>query len=342
MTVPTTGYWIPVSADPVLLAAEAELNYADLDRPGIARRRRGKGFSYHGPRGGTVDPATRQRIEALVIPPAWGDVWIAVLPNSHIQAVGNDDAGRRQYLYHPRFREVADEVKFARVGLLGERIIDVRRAVRDAIDTGDERQRLIAVVVRLIDLTLMRVGTERYADENQSFGATTLRCEHVTVAGDSLSLCFVGKGGQEHFVDVDDPDLISYVAGHREDGESDLLFATSDGATVDGTAVGNWLSEAARLDVTAKDLRTLGASATMIRALIEPRREDRDRDRVVAAFDVVADRLGDTRTVARTSYVAPQVVDAQKNGSLDAIWRASRSSTWRSREESVLTKLLAT
>ncbi len=331
-----------MSVDPSEIADEAGLRYADLDRPGIARRRRGKGFSYHGPRGGAVDDRTRRRIEELVIPPAWDDVWIAPDADSHILATGVDDAGRRQYLYHPDFRHVADEIKFARVGLLAHKIADVRAATRAAIASDDERTRLTGVVVRLIDRTLMRVGTERYADEHESFGASTLRCEHATVSGHGVTLCFTGKSGKEQAHAVDDEDLFEHIRRRRRQYQGgELLFATEDGWTVDGAVVGEWLSNVVRFDVSAKDLRTLGASATMVHELMEPTVPPGDRDPLVVAYDVVAERLGNTRTIAKTSYVAPRVVEAFEEGELARRWSTSRRSQERSREESVLAKLLA-
>jgi len=335
-----SGYLPFVTVESVDIAAEAGLCPADLDRPGLTRRRRGSGFSYHGPRGGRIDPATKQRIEELAIPPAWTDVWISPDDGAHILAAGLDDAGRRQYLYHPRFREVADEVKYARVGLLGHRIIDVRRTVTEAIGHGDDRARLVGIVVRLIDRTLMRVGTERYADENDVYGASTLRTEHAAVDGSVVTLRFEGKGGREHRHVVDDQDVVEHVRRRqRRRRPRDVLFATEEGWTVDGTTVADWLSTAARLDVTAKDLRTFGASATMVRALGTS--TPTERDPVVDAYDTVAERLGNTRAVARDSYVAPHVVAAHRTGRLGDAWATSRASAWRRREESVLTKLLA-
>jgi DNA topoisomerase-1 len=331
-----------VSVEPIEIAEEAGLHYADLDRPGIVRRRRGKGFSYHGPRGGAVDERTKRRIDELVIPPAWEDVWISADPDSHVLATGVDEAGRRQYRYHPEFRHVADGIKFARVGLLADKIADVRVATRDALASDDERTRLIGVVVRLIDRTLMRVGTERYADEHESFGASTLRCEHATVNGHGVTLCFTGKSGKEQTHAVDDEDLFDHIRRRRRRySGTELLFATEDGWTVDGTVVGDWLSEVVRFDVSAKDLRTLGASSTMVHELMDPTVPPGDRDPLVVAYDVVAERLGNTRTIARDSYVAPRVVEAYEDGDLARHWSASRTSSDRTREESTLAKLLA-
>lgn len=148
-----------MSVAPDLLAVEAGLRHVDVDDLPLVRRRCGRGFTYLGPRGGRVDPSRRRWIESLAIPPAWTDVHIAADPDCHILAAGIDDAGRRQYRYHPDFREAADGMKFARIAELGPRIVDVRASVADAIDSADEREHLVGLVTRLIDRTLMRVGT---------------------------------------------------------------------------------------------------------------------------------------------------------------------------------------
>jgi DNA topoisomerase-1 len=333
-----------VSIEPVVIADEAGLRHVDVDELTIERRRRGRGFSYVGPRGGQVDAAKRRWIEQLAIPPAWTDVRIAAAPDCHILATGVDDAGRRQYRYHPGFRQAADDVKFARIAELGARIGDVRAAVNDAIDSGDERQRLTGIVVRLIDLTLLRVGTERYADEHDTYGASTLRCEHASMSNSSvLQLCFTGKSGKEQCVDVTDDDIVGFAMQRcRRASGPDLLFATPEGWSVDADDVKALLCQVSGIEVSAKDLRTWGASAAMVDALCDPTATGASpSDPIVAAYDHVADRLGNTRAVARQSYVAPAIEDAHVDGELRPLWSASRSSTHRSRAESALDKLLS-
>lgn len=329
-----------VTTDPAAIAAEAGLRYAEVDDLTIARRRQGRGFSYHGPRGGHIDGTDRDRIERLAIPPAWTEVAIAATDDLHLLAVGTDDAGRRQYLYHPGFRRVADEVKFARLGELGDRIPRVRDRVVETIRTGDERERLVGLVVRLIDLTLMRVGSERYAEDNESFGASTLRCGHASVGSANVTLTFEAKGGNECIRTVDDPDIVEFVAGRLDGGDADdALFATSGGWRADRAAVADHLSRWSGLEATAKDLRTWGASATMVDALVEP--PTTDGDPLLVAFDAVAERLGNTRAVARDSYVAPAVPAAHETGALQRAWAGSRRSTRRTRQESTLSKVLS-
>jgi DNA topoisomerase I len=331
-----------VSTAPVVIAEEAGLRHVDVDALTVSRRRRGRGFTYLGPRGGRIDDVQRRWIEQLAIPPAWTDVRIAATPDCHLLATGIDDAGRRQYRYHPAFREVADDVKFARIAVLGTRIGDVRAAVQDAIDSDDERERLTGIVARLIDRTLMRVGTERYADEHDTYGASTLRCEHAARSNGELRLCFTGKSGKQQSVEVTDHHVTEFVERRRRrSSATDPLFVTSTGWSVDGSDVKALLSAAARIEVSAKDLRTWGASAAMIAALNEPPAADDDSssDPVLSAYDRVADVLGNTRAVARGSYVAPAVEEAHRDGSLERLWAASRSSSQRTRAESTLDKV---
>ncbi len=332
-----------MSTTPDLIAEEAGLRHVDVGELSIERRRRGRGFTYVGPRGGRVDGAKRRWIETLAIPPAWTEVHIAAAPDCHILATGIDDAGRRQYRYHPGFRQAADDVKFARIAEFGARIGDVRVALEDAVESDDECRRLTGIVVRLIDLTLLRVGTERYADEHDTYGASTLRCEHASTTGSRLQLRFTGKSGKEQCVEVDDADIVGFVKSRRRRATgSDLLFATESGWSVDGSDVKALLCAAAGIDVSAKDLRTWGASAAMIEALCDPSVENgTSADRIIAAYDHVADRLGNTRAVARASYVAPAIERAYGKGSLQTMWRTSRSSSQRARSESTLDKVFA-
>jgi DNA topoisomerase I len=330
-----------VSTAPDVIAEEAGLRHVDVDDLTISRRRRGRGFSYLGPRGGRVDAAQRRWIEQLAIPPAWTEVRIAASPDCHLLATGIDDAGRRQYRYHPGFRQVADDVKFARIAVLGTRIADVREAVQDAIDSDDDRDQLTGIVARLIDHTLMRVGTERYADEHDTYGASTLRCEHASKSGSAVRLTFNGKSSKPQCIEVTDPDVVDFVERRRRRAPgTDPLFVTATGWSVDGSDVKALLSGAARIEVSAKDLRTWGASASMIRALCEPDDSvESSSDPVLAAYDHVADVLGNTRAVARGSYVAPAVEMSYSDGSLNRLWASSRSSSQRSRAESTLDKV---
>jgi DNA topoisomerase-1 len=325
------------TVDPSLIADEAGLVYGTPTDVGITRRRRGRGFTYLAPGGGTVDTTTRRWIEQLAIPPAWTDVWISAEPNMHILAIGVDDAGRTQYRYHPEFRRVADELKFARLGAASTRLPRVRRAVTEAL-AGDERTRMIALAAHLIDRSLIRVGTERYVGENDSFGACTLRRRHARVEGNVVYFDFRAKGGVRRRFRLDDAELARHIAGLNSRPSAPLL-ATSAGWVPSGEDVATFLTEAAGVEMTAKDLRTLGASACMVDALCA-RDLDESKDPLLAAYDVVAAVLGNTRVVARSSYVAPAVVVAWEEGSLAATWKRCRAAADSTRAERVLSHVL--
>jgi DNA topoisomerase I len=333
-----------VSVDPTVIAEEAGLRYVTVDDLSVRRIPCGRGFTYRSP-SGRVDPDSRRWIEQLAIPPAWTDVVVAADPRSHLLAVGTDEAGRRQYRYHAEFRRVADEVKFARLSEIGERLPRARVAAAAAVRSEDPRRQLLGLVVRLIDATLIRVGTERYAEENESFGASTLRCDHVAVSGQRVTLCFAAKGGREFTLTVEDRWLAEFsVRRLQVAAAADPLFATDDGTGVDGAQVAQQLTEWSGVEMTAKDLRTWGASATMVGALMRaavPAAAEPSDSPVLNAFDVVAERLNNTRTVTRESYVAPAVVEAFDAGVLQRHWRSSRASAGRSREESGLLKTLS-
>ena len=204
--------------DPQTAARAAGLRYVSDDRPGIRRRRRGKGWSYHGPDGELIrDPRVRERIEALAIPPAWKEVWICPSPKGHIQATGRDEAGRKQYRYHERWREVRDATKFHRMIEFGEALPKIRRRVRrDLAREGLPREKVLATVVRLLETTCIRVGNEEYRKENDSFGLTTLRRRHVDVNGGAVEFQFAGKGGKEQRVVLDDERMAELVRECQE------------------------------------------------------------------------------------------------------------------------------
>ncbi len=325
------------TVDPALIADEAGLVYGAPTQDGIRRRRRGRGFTYQGPGGGTVDAATRGWIQQLAIPPAWTDVWISADPDMHILALGVDDAGRTQYRYHPEFRRVADELKFARLGLASSRLPRVRRAITEAL-AGDERTRMVALATHLIDRSLIRVGTERYVDENASFGACTLRRRHARVEGDVVHFDFRAKGGVRRRFSLDDAVLARHIAG-LDPRPSAPIMATTAGWVPSGDDVAAFLTSAARLEMTAKDLRTLGASAYMVEALCA-HDLDESKDPLLAAYDLVAGVLGNTRAVARSSYVAPAVVVAWEDGSLAATWKRCRAAADCTRAERALSHVL--
>ncbi|HET7684084.1 MAG TPA: DNA topoisomerase IB [Marmoricola sp.] len=291
--------------------------------PGWTRRRAGSGFTYldeHGTRIG--DAAQVQRIRSLAIPPAWRDVWICPVPNGHIQAVGTDDAGRRQYLYHPDWRAKRDKQKFDRVIEAARRLPAARRAIcRDLQREGMPLERARAVAVRLLDLGYFRIGSDVYADANGSFGLTTLERRHVSLRDGRLLFRFEGKSGIEHVVEIDDPQVLPALDRlRRRRGGTDRLLAYQQERRwrdLDSATVNSYLSELLD-DLTAKDFRTWHATVLAAEALAttdEPGDTKASRRRAVkAAVEEVASYLGNTPTVAKNSYIDPRVIDLYENG----------------------------
>ena len=290
---------------------------------GGTRRRAGRGWTFFDQTGERIlDAAEVQRLKSLAIPPAWQDVWICPWPNGHIQAVGTDAAGRRQYLYHPDWRAKRDKLKFDRVLRAAEKLPAARRAItRDLGLEGMPLERADAVAVRLLDLGYFRIGSDVYADANGSFGLTTLEKRHVRRKGDVLHFTFVGKSGIEHSIEIDDPDVLGALDSlRRRRGGTERLLAyqlEKEWRDLDGAAVNTYLGTLLE-DLTAKDFRTWHATviaAASLAASEEPGDTKRSRQRAVkAAVLEVSDYLGNTPTIAKASYIDPRVIDLYENG----------------------------
>ncbi len=261
--------------------------------------------------GRPLPPEDAERCRALVIPPAWRDVWICPFPHGHLQAVGTDDAGRRQYIYHPDWISRRSDEKHARVVGLGRRLPRVREEVLADLGEDDLGQKATcALAVRLIDLGCFRIGNDMYAEEYGSFGLTTLERQHVRRAGDLLVFEFTGKSGVEHHVEIDDVVAVEALDRRRRRRRSDRRLLD-----VTGTDVNEYLRGVSRLDVTAKDFRTwhgtVLAAAALAEAPLASESSKTARKRAVAgAMREVAEFLGNTPALARSSYVDPRVVDA--------------------------------
>jgi DNA topoisomerase I len=301
----------------------SRLRTVSPDQPGISRRRSGRGFSYRYPDGRVVSAEDRERIKALVIPPAWRDVWICSAPNGHIQAVGTDDAGRRQYLYHADWREQRDQIKFDHVLAVAQRLPAARRTVTRHLQLrGLPRERTLAAAFRLLDLGLFRIGGETYAEENDSYGLATLRRRHVTVSGSTMTFRYPAKSGQRREVEITDEAtarvvraLLGRTGGGRE------LLAYQDGRgwrDVTSTQINDYVKERLGEDVSAKDFRTwhatvLAAAELAMRA--DHAESNRATEKAIREMvQAVAEQLGNTPTIARKSYVAPGVVDEFRRG----------------------------
>lgn len=300
-------------------ASSAGLRYVSADDPGIARRRRGPGFEYLKPSGDRVtDPATLGRIRALAVPPAWTDVWICPAANGHLQATGRDARGRKQYRYHARFRDRRDVDKFQRMIRFGQRLPRIRRRVAHDLGVrGLPREKVTAAVVRLLELTLLRIGNEEYARLNRSFGLSTLQNRHARVRGKTVRFRCRGKAGRVREVDVIDRRLTAVIRRCQDlPGQQLFEYVGLDGEMheVDSEAVNEYIRRAAGDDsFSAKDFRTWAATVLAFRALQAAERPTRVADArrtVVSAVRETADRLGNTPAVARASYVHPAVLEA--------------------------------
>ncbi len=290
---------------------------------GWTRRRAGKGFTYLDGDGIRLPAEHVERIRSLAIPPAWKDVWICPWPNGHIQALGTDDAGRRQYLYHPDWRAKRDQLKFDRVKVAGARLARAReRMIEDLRAEGMPLARAAATATRLLDLGYFRIGSDAYADANGSFGLTTLERRHVRRQGEDLVFCFVGKSGIEHSITISDPHVIESLnlMRARRGGSSRLLAYKGESrwADLDASAVNTYISTMVAEDLTAKDFRTWHATVLAAVALAESEEPGTTRASqkraVKAAVEEVAAYLGNTPTIARKSYIDPRVIDEYEGG----------------------------
>jgi DNA topoisomerase-1 len=299
-------------------AAEAAgLRYVSDRQPGIRRQRRGGGFRYVGPRGAVVDEEeTLRRIRALVIPPAWTDVWISPDARAHLQATGRDARGRKQYRYHPEWTAVRDETKFERMIAFGEALPAIRARVdADLALPGMPREKVLATVVRLLDRTLIRVGNDEYARQNHSYGLTTLRDNHVDVDGSHIRFHFRGKSGKVHRIDLQDKRLAKIVRRCQEIPGHELFhYIDADGNThlVESGDVNDYLRDISGEDFTAKHFRTWAGSVLAASALSAGRpwsSQTQAKKQLVSAIRGVADKLGNTPAVCRKCYIHPIVID---------------------------------
>lgn len=305
-------------------AEDAGLRWATDDGPGIVRRRAGRGFAYRRANGEPVrDRGTLARIRALAIPPAWTDVWISPDPRGHLQATGRDARGRKQHRYHPAFRARRERDKYDRLVAFASLLPTIRdRVEADLARPGLPREKVLAAVVRLLELTLIRVGNDEYARLNRSFGLTTLRDRHAEIRGSRVRFAFRGKGGKRHEVTLRDRRLARVVARCQElPGQELLQYVDEDGVVRDVASddVNAYLREVSGQDVTAKDFRTWAGTVLAYRALraLRPSKTDGEaRRNVVAAVRRTADGLGNTPAVARRSYVHPSVLEAYLDGSI--------------------------
>jgi DNA topoisomerase-1 len=331
--------------EPAETAKAALLRYVSDARPGFRRRRVGKGFGYRDTEGLPLrDRLTLARIRALAIPPAWRDVWICPVPEGHLQATGRDARGRKQYRYHPRWRAVRDETKYERLRWFGAALPRIRARVRRDLGLpGLPREKVLAIIVRLLETSFIRVGNAEYARNNGSYGLTTLRNRHVEIAGTTLRFRFQGKSGKAHTVDLSDRRLAALVKRCRELPGQDLFQYLDDAGQpqpIDSGAVNEYLQAIAGQEFTAKDFRTWAGTLIAARSLSGPE----PRLGMVETAKAVARELGNTAAISRKSYIHPAVLAAHQDPELLSRWSQSeaRPGTARGlcREETVLLRFL--
>jgi DNA topoisomerase-1 len=291
---------------------------------GYHRVRSGKGFSYRDPHGTTVtDPEVRKRLEDLVIPPAWDDVWISPYENGHILATGIDGAGRRQYMYHPSWRDRMDKIKYDRALALAESLPSARRMVtQDLRRPEPDRQRALAASFRMLDQGSLRVGSERYATEHGSHGLSTLLCTHAHISGDDIELEFPGKSHQAWSSTIHDADLARVLVGMKRRGPNARLLSFrerrgDDWQPVTAEDINAYVKERAGEDFTAKDFRTLHGTVAAAVDLAETgvlTSQAKRKKAITHAVKAASEVLGNTPTVARQSYIDPRLLDAYEHG----------------------------
>jgi DNA topoisomerase I len=350
---PDTGEAAPdAAAAAAAHAREARLRYVSVTEPGIRRERSGKGFRYLGPDDQPItDPETLQRIRKLAIPPAYEDVWICTNARGHLQATGHDARGRKQYRYHPDWRAMRDSAKFGRMVEFGEALPRLRRCLRrDLALPGLPQDKVLAVVVALLDSTLVRVGNVEYARDNKSFGLTTLRDRHVKFISDGRAvLTFRGKGGLEHEVKINDRRLARIVRHCQEvPGQHLFQYIGFDGVhhQIDSDQVNDYLARAMGADFTAKDFRTWGATERAIALMSCMPLPENPSDSALAAcimqtVRTVASELRNTPAVCRKSYINPAVFEAWRDGRLHKLVRGDMATSPRKAEHAALVFLRA-
>lgn len=319
-----------LSPTPADMAKAAGLAYVSDRDKGYTRRRAGKGFSFIDWKGQVVkDPALRERFLALAIPPAWTDVWICRNPKGHIQAVGRDAAGRKQYIYHPAWAEIRSKVKYSKLLAFGEALPELRRRVaQDLRKRTMTREKVIALVIRLMEQTLIRIGNDEYARTNDTYGLTTMLDDHANVEGDTVTFEFRGKSGKEHTIALRNPTLARLVKQTQElPGQRLFQYVDEQGnlAALTSTDVNHYLREVTGFDFTAKDFRTWGGTLLAARRLRAAGVGDDERSRqkaIQAMIKEVAEALGNTPAVCRQHYIHPAVLDAFNNHTLESHYTA--------------------
>ncbi len=314
-TLPST------QTEPIKSAQAAGLHYVSDDKPGLQRMKVGQGFRYADAKGKAVrDARTLKRIRSLVIPPAWTNVWICSHAHGHLQATGRDARGRKQHRYHPLWREVRDATKYDRMVEFGEALPRIRRRVAsDLRASGLSREKVLATIVRLMDLSFIRVGNDEYAKQNGSYGLTTMKDQHAKVRGERIHFSFRGKSGRLHTIQIEDRSLARIVK-HCQDipGQELFQYLDEDERRRDITSgdVNEYLRKVSGADFTAKDFRTWAGTVLAAQALRQTtgfRTQKQAKKNLKQAIETVAEKLGNTPAVCRKCYIHPFILDGYAN-----------------------------
>lgn len=319
---------LPISADPVESAEAVGLRYVVDNIPGIQRKRSGKkGFIYIDVKGKQInDQAEISRIESLAIPPAYKNVWICPYQNGHLQATGRDAKGRKQYRYHPLWRSIRDQTKFTRMIAFSQALPDIRRRLeQDLSRSGLPKQKVLAAILKLMELTRIRVGNEEYAKTNNSYGLTTLQDDHVNISGSKIQFSFRGKSGVDHEIEVSDRRLARLVKRCQDIPGQELFQYIDDEKqpqNITSTDVNDYLKEITGQDFTAKDFRTWGGTVLAASHLVEVGRftsQTAAKKNITQALKVVAAHLGNRPATCRKYYVHPAVLEAYLDETLHEV-----------------------
>ncbi|ABE64669.1 putative DNA topoisomerase I [Nitrobacter hamburgensis X14] len=310
--------------DPKDAAEFAGLRYVSDARPGIKRKKAGTGFTYLRADGSKLtEPDVLNRIKSLAIPPAWSDVWICPFNDGHIQATGRDAKGRKQYRYHPRFREVRESTKYEHVVAFADALPGIREKVKEHMaQRGLPREKVLATIVHLLETTLIRVGNDEYAEQNKSYGLTTLMNRHVAINGNEVRFRFTGKSGKQWSLRVKDRRIAKIIKACQElPGQELLQYVDEAGAfqDVSSTDVNAYLREITGKDITAKDFRTWAGTVLAAMALNELESFDsaaQAKRNLRAAIEKVSAKLGNAPTICRKCYVHPEVMNSYMDGNL--------------------------
>ncbi len=305
-------------------AKAAGLVYVCAAQPGIKRIKTGQGFRYTTPDGHAVtDKVALGRIKRLAIPPAWKSVWICIHENGHLQALGKDVRGRKQYRYHPRWREVRDETKYNRLLDFAKALPCIRAHVEgDLKRPGLPREKVLAAVIKILETGLIRVGNDEYARQNKSYGLTTLQDRHAEIKGGTIYFQFRGKSGKYHKIEIEDRRLAKIVAHCQAiPGQELFQYLDSEGERHDVTStdVNDYLREVSESDFTAKDFRTWGGTVLAAMALQEFEKfgsETQAKKNLVRAIEAVAQRLGNTPAICKKCYIHPLILNSYLDGTM--------------------------